>query len=312
MDRPNPPLDQYGFPIRPDEQEWLRQRNPPRQRQSPFQLRAFRIAFLALVAVGLGLVFWKYKGADLLVSWKLHSARQQLRNHQFEDAVATLDDILHWRPDHKEALFWRARALEKLGRLEECAAAYDRLLEQVPVFQEGYLQRAVVQQRIGNHVQAIRDLQHYYEATGTAHLPTALNNLAYARALGGVELDVALADVERALQAVDPQAQPLTYAAYADTRGYILHLLGRHEEALRDLDEALRITRNEYESVLQRFGGRRLAGRAAELVDELQHSLAVMLHHRGLAHRALGNDQQAEEDLQQALQLGYNPRGGVY
>jgi tetratricopeptide (TPR) repeat protein len=312
MDRPQLPVDEYGFPIRPDEQEWLRQRNPPRQWTSPFQLPAFRIAFLLLVAVGLGLVLWKYKGADLLVSWKLNSAREQLRNHQFEEAVATLDDVLQWRPDHKEALFWRAQALEKLGRLEDSAATYDRLLEQVPAFREGYLLRATVQQRIGNHPQAIRDLRHYYESMGEAHTPTALNNLAYARALGGVELDLALADVEKALQAVDRQHQPTTYAAYADTRGYILFLIGRHEEALRDLDDAVQITRDQYDHVLQRLGGRRLAGRSTEVLQELQHSLAVMLHHRGLTHRALGNEQQAADDLQQAQRFGYNPRGGVY
>ena len=61
-----------------------------------------------------------------------------------------------------------------------------------------------------------------------------LNQLAYYRALAGIELDEALADVDRAIELEGPN--PLIL----DTKAWVLHELGRNLEALSFSNEAIK------------------------------------------------------------------------
>ena len=52
---------------------------------------------------------------------------------------------------------------------------------------------------------------------------------------------------------------------------------------------------------------------ATELDLRLHHEqLSVLYHHRGLVHKALGHEEQAQRDLAKGQELGYNPEAGVY
>jgi len=89
-----------------------------------------------------------------------------------------------------------------------------------------------------------------------------------------------------------------------------LHLLDRNDEALKDLDEAIKSTdRVKLEMQIQRraFDPRSFAMQS----EEVDHSRAVMYHHRGLIYGKLGRDEESSQDLRQAEQLGYNPAKGV-
>lgn len=108
-----------------------------------------------------------------------------------------------------------------------------------------------------------------------------LNGLAYARALAHMELNEALIEATEALREAENSA------AILDTRGYILFLLGRREEALADLDKAVSLQNNEL-----RLWRRVYEDQRQQLVDltvlremdqMYRRSLAVMLYHRGLA-----------------------------
>jgi hypothetical protein len=60
-----------------------------------------------------------------------------------------------------------------------------------------------------------------------------------------------------------------------------------------------------------------LAGRAdpdelAYRLRSLDHGLAVMLHHRGLACQSLGLDRQARQDLETAERKGFAPDRGIF
>ncbi len=70
-----------------------------------------------------------------------------------------------------------------------------------------------------------------------------LNQLAYLRSLAIVELEDALKDINEALQALPPGiGQNLQQAMLRDTRGWILYRLGKYDDALVDLEFAVRET----------------------------------------------------------------------
>jgi tetratricopeptide (TPR) repeat protein len=118
--------------------------------------------------------------------------------------------------------------------------------------------------------------------------PEALNHRAYIRALVGRDLSEALADIDAALAVRDDEP-----VEFLDTRGFILHLLGRQQEAIDQLNQ--RIDRVQLARRLRWF----------------DHSLAVMHHHRALACQAIGLEGQAEQDFEIARQKGFDPSRGV-
>ncbi len=86
--------------------------------------------------------------------------------------------------------------------------------------------------------------------------------------------------------------------------------------ALRDMEQA--VNQNELYVKLRKSV---LAQEAKNRVDHLpliheqrvlQESRAVLFHHRGLVHAAIGNTEAADKDLKRAKQLGYDPANGVW
>jgi hypothetical protein len=124
--------------------------------------------------------------------------------------------------------------------------------------------------------------------------------------LVGRDLPEALADIDAAL--AGSEGAP---AEFLDTRGFILHLLGRHQEAVDQLNLAID------ETLQRRRQFTMLVGRAdpddvAYRLRSLDHGLAVMHHHRGLACRAAGLEAQARQDLEIAERKGFDPSRGIF
>lgn len=197
----------------------------------------------------------------------------------------------------------RACAKLEMNDLEGSLADFDRVLTSPKTTRgmrvECYLRRSWVHCRSKEYAAAIRDASSAIQLEGRDD-PTLLNQRAYVRALANAEkqdkqeLEAGLQDVERALSMTPDNA------AFIDTRGYLLHLLGRNDEALREMDRAIHLT----ESVEQR-------AYHADLAERLREDLAVMYYHRGLIHETLGLKDKAIEDFQQAEEFGYNPDAGV-
>lgn len=143
----------------------------------------------------------------------------------------------------------------------------------------------------------------------------ALNTSAYSHALDESELEQALENIEKAISFFE-QAGFRPDAGLIDTRGYLHHLLGNHEQALEDTETAVA----QY--------SRELPGRKADrrqnsklLVDKQQltyqaklddESMAVLTQHRGLAYQAAGRLEEAEKDFARAKKLGFDPQNGVW
>jgi hypothetical protein len=94
-----------------------------------------------------------------------------------------------------------------------------------------------------------------------------------------------------------------------DTRGYLLHLLDRNDEALKDLSKAIQLTTRPG------FGGGQAFNNPRELDQSLRsqkQALAVMYHHRGLVYEKLSQAEKAAEDIKHGDEFGYDPERGVF
>jgi tetratricopeptide (TPR) repeat protein len=127
-----------------------------------------------------------------------------------------------------------------------------------------------------------------------------LNQRAYIRALANAEkkdqeeLAAGLDDVERALS-----MQP-DKAAFIDTRGYLLYLLGQYDEALNEMKRAIALTEDVYRREYHAADSQRL-----------REDLAVMYYHLALIQQAKDQKRDAEASFQLAEEYGYNPEAGV-
>lgn len=107
--------------------------------------------------------------------------------------------------------------------------------------------------------------------------PVALNDRAYNRALARIDLEEAFQDVEAAIRTSGD------IPAYLDTRGYLHYLLGRPNEALKDINGALRVP-NEFDA---------------------KSALGEVYFHRGLIYQVLGDHTKAKQDFDLAKRLNF-------
>ncbi|MEX2138962.1 MAG: hypothetical protein WD894_06850 [Pirellulales bacterium] len=248
-------------------------------------------------------------GQGLLGDWLAQRARQKFVDGDMSGAVADstrafslLGDQLN--EDRRiELLAIRASAKLAIHDLEGSLADFDRVLTSPKPHRElrvrYYLNRSWVHCRLKNYAAAVKDSSSAIQLFGRDH-EVLLNQRAYIRALANAEkqdkqeLEAGLQDVERALS-LEPDKP-----AFLDTKGYLLHLLGRNTEAETEMNRAIELT-----AALNQHGY------AADDARQLREDLAVMHYHRGLIHDALGRKDKAIEDFQLAEEYGYNPEAGV-
>lgn len=156
------------------------------------------------------------------------------REESYERSLPYLEKVVAEDDSELQALFWLGAAYERTGRKVDAETKFRRFLEQAP------------------------------------DSAAVLNYLGYMWAEGGVNLDEALALVERAVE-LDPDN-----GAYIDSLGWAHFQLGDYEEARRHLEQA------------------------ALLVEED----AVVLEHLGDVYEALGRRDEALELYRRSLVLG--------
>lgn len=113
------------------------------------------------------------------------------------------------------------------------------------------------------------------------------NTVAYFSGLMGEDLEDSLQRAERAVK-----AQP-DDPAILDTRGYLLHRLGRNEQALPDLERSIEL--------LEKSGVARSSNTLA------RKAFAVIVYHRSLVLDALEKSAEAERDRDRVRELGFEP-----
>jgi len=140
----------------------------------------------------------------------------------------------------------------------------------------------------------------------------ALNNRAYVQALGRIDIQGALEDINRSIEILGRDDNPVLI----DTLGYLLLLDGKNQEAVYYLESAVALAtlrngekRKEFEQSMQHEIDQRLFEAALKQMDQ---EFSIILHHRGEAYEAMGEVEQAEADMAEAKKLGYDPSAGIW
>jgi len=200
-----------------------------------------------------------------------------------------------------EALTLKGSALEQIGDHKGgLIAAYEAVAAD-PRNPEAYLLRASLLSAGGQHQDALRDqlaaieldprspdawsdLAYIYEDVGdydnafaaydrTLALrpddPVVLNNRCWSRAALGRDLQLAVADCDRAVALMPRSADAL------DTRGFLRLRMGQYELAITDLDAALTLNRRRADSFYLRSVAARRLGRTAEADSNMAYALDI-------------------------------------
>lgn len=318
-----PRLDEHGFPVPATFDNEPARRRPSRT----FQIVWRSALVVAFIAVLLGMLF-QSKIADEAKQWLaerlVKRAFEKERLSDPQGALADVNRAASLAPDHPQVLEMRAHLRLALSDVEGSLEDYNELLKLDRRYVPAYLGRSTALQRLNRHQEAIDDLTQAIKLSPSRDAMPR-NNRAYARALAGVELHEAQADVQQAIAVVEENLAhesraPTRYsiviialaknqkAAYLDTRGYIYFLQQRYEEALADLELAIQLT-DEF----RRFWlGQVQQEHHAFYERQFDHELSVMYHHRGQVYEKLGKSEESRADLDLAAKLGYNPAEGVF
>jgi len=165
-------------------------------------------------------------------------ARAYSADRQTDKALADLDQALELKPDHVDALVARAtlRALrhDPPEAIDTDLAAADRAApkESAVRFALGDLYRVE-----RNYPAAIAQFDYWIDAHNRddVRMAEARNLRCWVRALGGQDLERALADCDFALSASPENA------AYHDSRALVYLRQGRYDKAVADYDAALKV-----------------------------------------------------------------------
>jgi tetratricopeptide (TPR) repeat protein len=310
-----PQVDEHGFPIPPtfdDPNGAGKRRGSPRK----LVLWGLFLVFVALLAGGMAESGGWKEAKDWMAGVLVNRAREKVALGDLPGALTDLQRASAWSPDNPNIFKLRADIKQELNDFAGSLEDYDRVIKLNGRHAAAYNGRSRVYQRLNRHREAIDDLTQVVKLSSERD-PMSRNNRAYARAIGGLELEEGFQDIEAALalsadlrgEANDAEH---ALAALLDTRGYLHFLLGRPEPALADLDQAIKNAKKEHESSLDIIEKRYGTKARRYYQTEFNKELAVIYHHRGQIHEALGHSPEAQDDLKRGDELGYNPAEGVY
>jgi tetratricopeptide (TPR) repeat protein len=309
--------DRLGFPVPPEfsppaDATASPSAAPPRMPRSAPGRGKRAIVLLALCGIVVPSLFAPAilpMVRGVVVEWSLDRAVGREARGNVTGALAEVGRAIDWSAEDAmlrcRLLCWRAMLRiedrDPEAALDDASAA----LAAAPTSTQPHRVQALAHVMLAQPDEALAAADAAVQLAGRGNAE-ALNHRAYIRGLVGRDLPAALADIDAAL--AGSEGAP---AEFLDTRGFILHLLGRHQEAIDQLNLAID------ETLQRRRQFTMLVGRAdpddmAYRLRSLDHGLAVMHHHRGLACRSAGLEAQARQDLEIAEQKGFDPSRGIF
>jgi hypothetical protein len=228
---------------------------------------------------------------EAVVLWSLERAAECEARSDIAGAVVDLSRAVQWQGEECDAR----------GALEDAV----RAAAIAPTAVQPWRVRALVNVVLED-VEGALSAADMVISLSAAGDPDALNHRAYIRGLVGRDLPAALADIDRAIgDRADASPEML------DTRGFLLHLVGRHREAVDQLNLAI-TGMQQNRRQLGLLSGRVDPVQLACRLRGLDHGMAVMLHHRAQACRAVGLEEQAKQDFELADRKGFDPSRGIF
>lgn len=247
--------------------------------------------------------------SEAVVQWSLERAMVREARGNVRAAIGDMGRAIRWAGDdavqRSRLLCWRAMLRIEDRDPRGAIVDAEQAISMTPTSVQPHRVRALARVMLNQADAALSDAQAAVDLAGPGD-PEALNHRAYIRALVGRDLDEALEDIDSAL-AENGDGAP----EFLDTKGFVLHLLGRHHEAVDQLNLAIDATQQTRRELMT-LEGRADPDELAYRLRSLDHGLAVMLHHRGLACQSLGLDRQARQDLETAERKGFAPDRGIF
>jgi tetratricopeptide (TPR) repeat protein len=323
-------IDEHGFPI-PPPFELPKNRDDEAPARPKISLKAKRLWILGILLLVVVPILFGPKivsvARGVFVDWLVSRAEQRILDGDNQGALVDLDRAIEWSPTSWLLYSDRAAVRQQLKDLPGSLEDYSKSIELLETAKGGRKAFRLMNERAGSRPQALanayysRGMVYARMGKGRAAIDDAnkafdyvqnegaRNNRAYIRALVKMELKEGLEDIEQALLAEGENPD------FLDTRGYLLHLLDRNEEALKDLNQAVDAKLEAKRRIAQNLLAQNLVV-DRRVLDELSRSidqgLAVLYHHRGLVQEKLGHRDEATEDLKAGDKLGYDPDSGVW
>jgi len=267
----------------------------------------FFILFMIGVVVGPLIVFWL---PGEIARWHQAAILEQWLNGDLSGAIKSLDHVIERYPDQAGLYLQRAEWNLKIEDYQAALADCNQALQLVPNSHSGYQLRSQAKQHLGDFDAGVLDMKKVLALSenGREFLrPTALNGLAYARALAKSDLKDALDEIQEVISVPGLEADP----AILDTRGYIYYLRRDFKSARADLERAVKLIEKRHadeSSELMRENPRVLDVRVVQQrLNTLEQSVAVIRYHRALLYKALRMRAEAKQDLARVRELGREP-----
>jgi tetratricopeptide (TPR) repeat protein len=205
--------------------------------------RSFGIRAIVLAAISLPVVpvFMDYFGPETSARWMLAKAANEFDRGNVEEAQKLLEGAYAKSNEIvTDRDFWR-----QFERIELSDEAGTEELSPTKLWDEMIrrIDNPSVRANAAFEISTILSNRRQFQAAVNLlneHLPPVAdrkpvqnNQIAYMRSLTGSDLELALDEVERALKSLQNES-------FLDTKAWVLHGLGRNEEALEVIDEALK------------------------------------------------------------------------
>lgn len=294
--------------------------------------------FVFLFLTGLVIVVIALFGRQEMSRWYQAKANNAMEEGRYDDAVAAANLALEWNPENTEVVRLRLLARQRNNDDDGIIEDFDKLLAEASEDGEKnerdmvlLQQKAAVLHRMKRYTDVLKiwdeiiayrqeEFRQRDDYDSRYDYAMALNNRAYmlAQAYSATK-DRELYDIEQGLEQsrlslevrqVDDDSMIL------DTVGYLLMFNGETDEAVKTLEKALAITKVEHDAIRRKFQKMMPAVQdqrpIQDKLSQLDKDYSIILHHRGEAYRANGEEELAAADIEAALQLGYNPEEGIW
>ncbi|MBA4019665.1 MAG: hypothetical protein C0483_21075 [Pirellula sp.] len=307
-----PKLDKDGFPI-PQGFDEAGLEDPTTS--SAATMRRVRWVLRMALVAGLLAYAWIHfdVGKNISDQIGLHFGQEARRLYQSNDlprALEAADRAVSWSPQNVDLLMTRSQLKYLNKDYDGALADAKQAIVLSPQDLHAHRMQRQLFHLLARHREAATAATELL-AHGIEDEAELLNSRAYSRALGDFELEDAERDIEKAIK-----LEKDDNAAYLDTRGYVRLKLGKLDQALADLDQAIKLVEQQQREVEIVGLGRDLSGQFGRSyenqMETLRHHLAVMYHHRGEVYDRQKKRELADRDYAAAKRFGFNPAEGVY
>ncbi|MHB8862083.1 MAG: hypothetical protein ACYC6N_06750 [Pirellulaceae bacterium] len=266
------------------------------------------LATIALVTVPVVVVEWPRE----ISRWYVASATELALSGEYAAAVARLDQALRWDDSQPQLYLTRARYKLEAGQWQSGLEDCDRVRRLVPDDAAVGELRSQLLQHLGRHREAVAEWREILQA-GSGEVPFRrahqLNGMAYAMAIGTLDLEQGLAAANEALRIVANVPAILDPAGVLSFgRAVTAQQIGDNQLALSQAGEAC----DYAEAVLKRTAERKASGEGKVVhaplpfTDELQAlraHLAGILDLRARLYDELEKPEEAAKDRARKKEL---------